>query len=208
MPAPDPLPPIEPSPEEVRRAAETILSRPEFQQPDPSILDRIQQALGDLLDRVVSSVFGPDRSAFVALVIAALVLALIGLLVFRLSATRGWRRRVVQPGVEIEPLLPASDWDERARTHAAAGEWREAIRCRHRALVARLAASGVVDEIPGRTAGEYRLDVRASCPDADDPFASATGVFERVWYGPDAGSADVDREITASADETIARVRS
>jgi hypothetical protein len=57
------------------------------------------------------------------------------------------------------------------------------VRCRYRALVAELAARGLVDEVPGRTAGEYRGEVRRNLPDAAADFAGATELFELAWYG-------------------------
>jgi hypothetical protein len=57
------------------------------------------------------------------------------------------------------------------------------VRCRYRALVAELAARGLVDEVPGRTAGEYRGEVRRNLPDAAGDFAGATELFELAWYG-------------------------
>ena len=51
----------------------------------------------------------------------------------------------------------AAQWRAEAAAHDAAGRWREALRCRYRALVAELAGRGLVEEIPGRTSGEYRI---------------------------------------------------
>ena len=50
-------------------------------------------------------------------------------------------------------------------------------------MVADLAARGVVDEVPGRTAGEYRTAVTRSTPAAAPDFSVATELFERAWYG-------------------------
>jgi hypothetical protein len=37
--------------------------------------------------------------------------------------------------------------------------------------------------VPGRTAGEYRGEVRRNLPDAAADFAGATELFELAWYG-------------------------
>jgi hypothetical protein len=50
-------------------------------------------------------------------------------------------------------------------------------------LVADLAARGVIEEIPGRTAGEYRVEVTEAAPRVGPEFAGATELFERAWYG-------------------------
>ncbi|HJU00766.1 MAG TPA: DUF4129 domain-containing protein, partial [Actinomycetes bacterium] len=54
---------------------------------------------------------------------------------------------------------------------------------RYRALVADLAARGLVEEVPGRTAGEYRREIGRAAPAASADFAGATELFEVAWYG-------------------------
>ena len=70
-----------------------------------------------------------------------------------------------------------------ARRHEAAGEWKEGLRCRFRGLVERLIARGAIPDVPGRTAGEFRIDLRETLPDAAADFAGAADLFERAWYG-------------------------
>lgn len=209
MASPEELPPLEPPADAVRQSAEEILSRPEFEQPAPTLWDRIQQAINDAIEALVDSVFGAGRNGVVALLVLALVAAAIGFLIFRLVRSSGtFQRDEARSGVSIEPLRPASDWDAMARAHAEAGEWRDAIRCRYRALVARLAAADVVDEIPGRTAGEYRLEVRSRRPEAAEPFGGATDLFERVWYGAGDATAEGEAVLVERAGETLERARS
>ena len=38
-------------------------------------------------------------------------------------------------------------------------------------------------DVPGRTSGEYRADVRESLPEVAEAFAAAADLFERAWYG-------------------------
>jgi hypothetical protein len=60
--------------------------------------------------------------------------------------------------------------------------------------VAALADAGIVEEVPGRTAGEYRQEVGSAVPEARADFDGASEVFERVWYGDEPGGRDaVDR---------------
>ena len=49
--------------------------------------------------------------------------------------------------------------------------------------MADLARRGVLEEIPGRTAGEYRVELGGAVPAAGPSFAGATELFERAWYG-------------------------
>ncbi len=41
----------------------------------------------------------------------------------------------------------------------------------------------MVDDVPGRTAGEERAAVALARPPIAAPFAGATELFERAWYG-------------------------
>jgi hypothetical protein len=77
----------------------------------------------------------------------------------------------------------AGDWLARARALERAGEWREALRWRYRALVHHLVASGVLDEVPGRTSGEHRILVAAAVPRAAGDFDAASRLFELAWFG-------------------------
>ncbi len=79
-------------------------------------------------------------------------------------------------------MAPA-DWLAEAAACEARGDWQAALRARYRALVAELARRGLVDEIPGRTTGEYRAEVAANLPLAAPEFSNATDLFELAVYG-------------------------
>jgi hypothetical protein len=49
--------------------------------------------------------------------------------------------------------------------------------------VADLASRGLVEEVPGRTAGEYRHQVEVNVPASAGDFDGATALFEAAWYG-------------------------
>ena len=170
------------SPEEVQRRAEEILSRPEFRRPEPSLFDRVQEWVVDQLARVFSALSGGGRGSVVGLV---LLVAAIGALVF--FATRFARTVSAEPRarpVEARtPVRSAAEWLAEAERCEAAGRWRDGVRYRHRALVASLAERGVVQEVPGRTAGEYRADITSAVPGAARDVAAATDLFDRVCYG-------------------------
>jgi len=172
-----------PSGAEARQAAHHILERPEFQPEPKSLYDRAVDWVGHLLGRLIEAVVGGGRGALVAWL---LLVALVGLSAWLIA--RGIRSGRRLPGRDdgttvVEPRRSAADWEAEAIAREAEGDWRAALRCRYRALVARLARAGVVDEVPGRTAGEYRLLVRRGLPPAADAFAQASDRFERAWYG-------------------------
>jgi len=166
-------------PGEVSRTIDRVLARPEYRHPGPSFLERIQRDVLDWIARVLSGVVGAGVGAWIVL---ALILGLVVLIVWRLAGgvTRDPGRGVA---VSAGRLRPAADWRAEAEAHERAGEWRQAVRCRYRALVADLAGRGFLQEVPGRTAGEYRAELGDAVPAASPPFAGATELFEGAWYG-------------------------
>ena len=187
---PDDLKPPPDTAEEIRRRAEEILARAEFR-PDPkSLYERIVDFLIEQFDRVIESLLGGGRSALVGWLVVVGALAVLVITAVRFG--RGVRSHAhLHEGVDVETRRPAEDWRAEAAAHEANGEWRAALRCRYRALVADLAQRGLVEEIPGRTAGEYRREVAVSVPRASDDFAEVTRRFELAWYG-DVPTAEAD----------------
>lgn len=155
----------------------------------------------------------------VTLVITVALAIGLAWLIFRL--VRGARRSPREDGDDVEPDLdesvdgvlgarvvdhdtPPGEWRRRADDHAAHGEYRDAVRCRYRALVGDLARAGYVDEIAGRTSGEERAQVAstvirlARTGHADPPaghadiagqsaqvtmsFDRAAGTFDAAWF--------------------------
>ena len=166
----------------MREAADRILARPEFHEDGRSLLERARDAVtGWVEDRLGDLVGGGGGQLVGWVVVVVLTLAAV---VFAVRLTRGVRR---DPG--LAPVRPASarrtaaTWRAEAERFEADGRWRAALRCRYRALVADLAERGLVEEVPGRTAGEYRRQVEAALPEAAPAFAGATTLFEGVWYG-------------------------
>ena len=194
-----PLPPSETPPDEIRERAEEILSRPEFQEPPRTLLQRITDFIGDLISEALDALLGGGRSGWVGWVILVVAVAAVGVFAFRLL-----RGVTVDPSARLEDPMagrrrPVEDWVREAEEHEAAGHLRDALRCRYRAAVAELARRGFVEEIPGRTAGEYRVQVAASVPDAAGDFGAATELFELAWYGDapvDAGDVARLRSLT------------
>lgn len=194
--------PVEPpipvhDPEEVRRLADEVLSRAEFDAPERPWLRR---AL-DWFLRQLERLFGgdPDRGGFdlepggagsggsrwftVVVLLAALALAVVAVR----SLRRGWRRRsrsaAAALDVELEGRRSAQEWDRLAARLEEEGRWKDAMRARFEALVDRLADRGLVADAPGRTSGEYRLDVQGSLPEVARAFADAADLHDRAWYG-------------------------
>src|SRR6266508_3478927 len=146
------------------------------------LLDRIWTwivtSLGELLAELTASTAG----SIIGLVVFLVILAVLGVLAVRFVRTMSRSPEVAAAIVSI-PQRSAAEWRAEAEAHEAAREWRQAVSCRYRALVADLASRGVVEEVPGRTSGEYRGEVSRNLPNASEAFAGATEVFDRAWYG-------------------------
>jgi hypothetical protein len=175
-------------PEQVREAVREVLSRPEFRQPDRPLLDRLFDWALEMIGRLLAVLGGSGAGGIIGLILLALVLVGVGVLAARFS-------RGLTPSPEVAAALPggvrrsAADWRAEAEAHERTGAWRQAVRSRYRALVADLVSRGLIEEVPGRTAGEYRREVGRALPDAATDFAGATELFEVAWYGrADTGS--------------------
>lgn len=161
------------SPEEVSRALEEILARPEFAPPPPSpVWDWISQALGAVWDFLRGLFPGfalgeGARGILFWLVIATLALAGL-LLALRLVGYRPkgrWRRPARTRGglpaaAEVAAPMTADGWETIARDLAARGRWREAALALYQAVLQRLAARGTIRLDAAKTPGDYRRESR------------------------------------------------
>jgi Domain of unknown function (DUF4129) len=169
-------------PQQVREVVREVLSRPEFRPPERSLIERVYDWVLETIGRLLAALGGSGAGGIVGLLLLALVLVGVGILVARFS-------RGLTPSPEVAAAVPAgrrrsaAEWRAEAEAHERSGAWREAVRSRYRALVADLAARGLVEEVPGRTAGEYRREVGHALPNAASDFAGATELFEVAWYG-------------------------
>lgn len=180
--APDDLPPPERSADEVKDTARDILSGREFRPPARNWIEEARAWVFEKAAELLGKAFAGTRGAVLAY--ALFTVAVVALLFFVVRLFRTVRS---DPGAgltfESDPIRPATAWRADAEVFEKRGEWRAALRCRYRALVADLASRGLVDEIPGRTTGEYRREVTTSVPRAAPEFSGATELFELAWYG-------------------------
>jgi hypothetical protein len=166
----------------VRHTADRILARPEFADDRRSLLERARDWVFDRLDDLLGQLGGSGGGQLVGW--AVVVLLAVAAVVFAVRLTRGTRRDPgIAEGRAVVARRTAAEWRIEAEGHEAAGRWRPALRCRYRALVADLAARGLVEEVPGRTTGEYRRQVDVAVPEVAPAFDGATTLFEGAWYG-------------------------
>jgi hypothetical protein len=192
-------------PQQVREVVREVLSRPEFRPPRRSLTERLFDWVLELIGRLLAALGGSGAGGIVGLILLALVLVGVGVLAARFS-------RGLTPSPEVTAAVPggrrrpAAEWRAEAEAHERAGAWREAVRSRYRALVADLAARGLVEEVPGRTAGEYRRQVGRALPEAATDFAGATELFEVAWYGRSSTGAGDAAHLRDLADRVLRRV--
>jgi hypothetical protein len=184
-----PLPPPVHDPEAVRDAVRAVFSRDEFRHAEPGVVARARDWVFDQIGRLLAEMLQGGGRGLLGMIVFAVVVAAVAYLIIRFARTMQADPEAGLPSVAAERRT-AADWRADAERYEAAGEWRNGLRCRHRALVAELAHRGLVEEVPGRTAGEYRTDVAASLPTAGRAFGDATELFELAWYahadtGPD-----------------------
>jgi hypothetical protein len=193
-------------PEQVREVVREVLSRPEFRPPQRSLTERVLDWVLETIGRLLAALGGSGAGGIVGLVLLALVLVGVGVLAARFS-------RGLTPSPEVAAAVPggrrrsAAEWRAQAEAHERAGAWREAVRSRYRALVADLAARGLVEEVPGRTAGEYRREVGRALPEAATDFAGATELFEVAWYGRSGTGAGEAAHLRDLSERVLGRVR-
>lgn len=212
------LPPPEHDPAQARDAADQVLARSEYQwSDDRGLLERVGDWVADQVGRLTApfGIGGGGLPVWVGWLVLALLVALVGLLVYR--ARGGWRRdRVAGSRGGSRVVVSADegvvDWAAEVARCEAEGRWRDALRARYRVLVGEMAGRRIIGDLVGRTAGELVADVRATSPATAPAFAAATDLFEAAWYGgATVGPDDRDRfarladEVRAAADRSPAR---
>jgi hypothetical protein len=169
-------------------------------------MERVIDWVLEVIGRLLAALGGSGAGGIVGLILLGLVLLGVAVLVARFS-------RGLTPSPEVAAAVPAgrrrsaAEWRAEAEAHERAGAWREAVRSRYRALVADLAFRGVVEEVPGRTAGEYRRQVGRALPDAASDFAGATELFEVAWYGRSDTGAQQAAHLRDLSDRVLQRAR-
>ena len=207
----DPLGPVNQDPDAVREEACKLVSK------DTSVCS------APAPPKPPSGNSGGVDLSIVSLLLWALLIAAVGWLLYTLlrwaarKSGHASRRKksvdavdegdiVERDAVAVDRSREPVNWRSEAEQHRLAGRYREALRCRYRALVGDLARRGLIDEIPGRTTGEERAQLGRVTPAASAPFNSAADLFDGAWFGNlDVDAADDDafqaleRDVLATA---------
>lgn len=204
----DAVPPLTPDGEEARQWAERELSKPVYAEAQPTLFDRVSQAIGQFFERLFSTELeGPWGSTFTivaAIVVIGLIVA--AFLVWGLPrATRRSRTAVAELFGEAEER-PASALRAAAESHARQGEWDAAIVLRFRALARALTERGVVDTPPGTTVHGFARRAARAFPGQAASLEDAAGAFDDVRYLRRPGTAELYGRV-AEVDEAVASAR-
>lgn len=124
----------------------------------------------------------------------------------------GWwrRRRPTPPPAELPgdevPDLPAVILTLSADELAAAGNHREAVRERLRAIVRDLIERQVIAPRPGWTVTELAGVAGRARPAAAGPLRAASDLFSDIWYGQRPATAEDDRSMRTYGEQVRAAV--
>lgn len=179
-------------PEVTRDEVRELLAGGEYDY-EPSWMERFFEWLGEQLDKLLpdaeptsgGGVFmGGIGTVLAYLIIIVAVVAIVAAIVYVLvrRVRRPEREDEPESTIEVEHRRSVRQWQGDAAAHEAAGEWKEALRARYRALVRELTDRGQLPDIAGRTTGELRADLATTTPAAAADFDTASLLFELPWY--------------------------
>jgi hypothetical protein len=183
-------------PDEARRAARDILSGAEYAEPQESLVERAVGWIFDRLGDAIATLTGGGPGSVIGWLVVMVLGAGAAWLVVRALQVPGVGRVTHEGRVRFgtESHRDAAIWLQEADRLSRSGDHRGALRCQYQALLARMIIGGAVDDVAGRTSGEYRRAVTELLPSQDGPISTVTGTFESVWYGgADVGAGDVER---------------
>ncbi|HVU38794.1 MAG TPA: DUF4129 domain-containing protein [Opitutales bacterium] len=147
--------------------------------------------------------------------LAALVLCVLGIFLYRYFRNRRGKNKVVQ----LQPLaaapdladentgaeaLPEDGWTKLARELLARGEYRLALRAFYLASLAGLAARNLISLAKFKSNRDYERELRRrghAFPQMPPVFAEVVGTFERVWYGLHDASPEMVSAFSAQVDK-------
>ncbi len=218
---PAPEPPRDP--ESIKELAGRVLADSDFDEPSPSLLERIFDWIGGLFPDI--DVGGGGGGSGGSSILGWLILSGIAVVVVWLvvRAIENWaprgRRRDRDLDISVDRPADVDALRRRAELFESEGRWRAAVRAWYRVLVAELLAGAVIDDVPGWTPREVTAAVaaRTEAPTNDgvglvdcvdgvglvDCVDGAGRVLEEVWYAGRPATADDAAAVRAAA----ARVR-
>ena len=171
-----------------RAAANSVLAGAEFQADEPTWWDRQKAKFFPLLARIFGGVGRLGRAApWIGKLLEWLLFfsAGVGLLLVLLRHAARQRLRLSLQGPRARAATwdrEATDWEQLAETHAAAGQWRDAVHGLYWAAIVLLESRRAWRHNPARTPREYVRLLRDGSAQ-QETLRGLTRSLERVWYG-------------------------
>ncbi|MEZ3160016.1 DUF4129 domain-containing protein [Microbacterium sp. BWT-B31] len=202
------VPPLTPDGDEAREWAERELSDPVYAAAEPTLLDRIAQAIGDFFVGLFSADLSGGWGAGFAIVAAVVVTVLIvtALLIWGVPRARRRAAASVDSLFAKHDTRTAAQLRKDAAAHAAAGRWDTAVVVRFRALARALAERDLVEAAPGATVHAFARSAALAFPRHAGELEDAAAVFDDVRYLRRPGTADLYRRV-AAVDDAVAAER-
>lgn len=186
-----------------RTARDGVLAGKEFRTAaaEYSLTERIGAWFSKLIGKLFGGVSSLGRMApwlGTALQWGTLILAASLLVLWILRALDRQRialGRLSGDAARAEANAESRAWAELARTHAAAGEWRDAVHCLYWASIVALEDRRTLRRSGTRTPREA-LQLIDPASHLREPLRAQTGAFERIWYGQQpAAESDYDQAL-------------
>lgn len=193
--------PVDPDAPEAKRLLLEELSKPGYAEAQPSLFDRISQAIWEWLMSLFTGGGGTPDGLLPAIVVTIVVVAIVvALLIW--GVPRLNRRSSGDPGVfSAEDERDARQIRVDAERAAQAGDWSLAIAERFRALARSLSERTIVTVTPGTTAHEVATRAATSFPAFSDRLAHTARAFDEVRYLGEPGTAERYADIARLDDD-------
>lgn len=188
-----------------REEAERELRKQVYHVRDESPVQRFVTWLLDRLDDAFQAAINVTPGGLPSLVVLAVVLVAI-VVALRLGLGPTGLRDALTDRRRGAAAMSAAEYRAEAERLAAAGDVKEAVRARFRAVIRELEERAVLDPRPGRTAGEIAREGSAAVPAIGADLRVAAGTFDQVWYGR-RDATGTDYEAVRDADDRIRDAR-
>lgn len=187
--------PVQPEPDEAREWLVTELSKPPYQAAQPTLLDRISQAIGEWLASLTLPEGPPGAGLGIVLlvIVAAIVLAL---LIFGLPRINR-RSRITGALFGDDDDRDSATMRRDAAAASARGDHTLAVAEQFRAVARGLAERLVVTTFPGTTAHGFAERAGEVFTGQQARLLDAAAVFDAVRYLGAAGTAEQYDELVA-----------
>lgn len=190
MPQDPHTPPIEPGPEQAHDWLVTELSKPEYAQARPTLIDRIGQAIADWFRSLVV----PGEGTLSAWLLVFAIVVVVALVVIAVAVWgRPKRNRPTPRAASLfgeNDNRPARDLLADARAATARGAWDAALLDAFRATARRLDERALIDLSPGTTVHAFQRTAARAIPAHAQVLAAVASRFEHVRYLQGHASAD------------------